>query len=90
VTYLCDPVAGTLLRYQGYSIDASQANRDSHGELIGAGATASLMANQLTSCSFAYTPGTAERAGLVSLQFAVRAQGETVSLLSQVHVDNVP
>jgi MSHA biogenesis protein MshO len=90
VTYLCDTVAGTLMRYHGYGIAASQASRDSHGELIGAGATASLMANQLVSCSFAYTPGTAERAGLVSLQFAVRAQGETVSLLSQVHVDNVP
>lgn len=90
VTYLCDPVAGTLMRYSGYSIAASQASRDSHGELIGAGATASLMANQLVSCSFAYTAGTAERAGLVSLQFAVQAQGETVSLLSQVHVDNVP
>ena len=90
VTYICDAVAGTLMRYQGYDIEASQASVDSHGELIGNGATASLMANQLTSCSFAYTPGTAERAGLVSLQFAVQAQGETVSLLSQVHVDNVP
>lgn len=90
VTYLCDTGAGTLMRYQGYDIEASQASVDSHGELIGNGATASLMANQLVSCSFAYTPGTAERAGLVSLQFAVSAQGETVSLLSQVHVDNVP
>jgi MSHA biogenesis protein MshO len=48
------------------------------------------MANQLAACSFAYSPGTAERAGLVSLQIAVSAQGESVSLLSQVHVDNVP
>jgi MSHA biogenesis protein MshO len=90
VTYLCDPVAGTLTRYHGYAIAASQAARDSHGELIGAGATASLMANQLSACAFAYTAGTAERAGLVSLQFTVQAQGEAVSLLSQVHVDNVP
>jgi len=49
-----------------------------------------LMANQLMSCSIAYTPGTAERAGLVTLALTVRAQGESVSLLSQVHVDNVP
>ena len=90
VTYLCDTVAGTLTRYRGYAIDPSQANRDSHGELIGSGATASLMANQLASCSFVYTPGTAERAGLVTLEITVRAQGETVSLLSQAHVDNVP
>jgi MSHA biogenesis protein MshO len=90
VTYLCDTGAGTLLRYQGYSIANSQAARDSHGELLGAGATATLMANQLTSCAFVYTAGTAERAGLVSLQITVQAQGERVSLLSQVHVDNTP
>jgi MSHA biogenesis protein MshO len=90
VTYLCDTIAGTLMRYHGYDVAANQAAVDSHGELVGAGATASLMANQLAACSFAYSPGTAERAGLVSLQIAVSAQGESVSLLSQVHVDNVP
>ena len=90
VTYLCDTVAGTLMRYQGYAITADQTSRDSHGELLSAGASASLMANQLVGCSFTYSVGTAERGGLVALQFTVRSQGESVSLLSQVHVDNVP
>jgi MSHA biogenesis protein MshO len=90
VTYLCDTVLGTLTRYQGYDIEPNQSAVDTHGELLGNGATASLMANQVTGCSFAYAPGTAERAGLVSLQMAVSAQGESISLLSQVHVDNVP
>ena len=90
VTYLCDTVAGTLMRYRGYGIAANQAARDSHGELLGAGAAPSLMADRLSACSFEYTPGTAERAGLVTLQFTVQAQGESVALLSQVHVDNVP
>lgn len=90
VTYLCDLVAGTLLRYSGYAIAASQATRDSAGELLGAGATQSLMANQIAACSFTYTAGTAERAGLVTLEITVRSQGESVSLLRQVHVDNVP
>jgi MSHA biogenesis protein MshO len=90
VTYLCNPLAGTLMRYRGYAIAQDQSLRDSHGELLGAGASASLMANQITSCTFTYSPGTAERAGLVSLQFAVSAQGESIALLSQVHVDNVP
>lgn len=90
ITYLCDASAGTLMRYQGYDIAANQADRDSHGELIANGATASLMATQLVGCAFRYTPGTAERAGLVSLELAVSAQGESVALLSQIHVDNVP
>jgi MSHA biogenesis protein MshO len=79
-----------LLRYQGYSIASSQASRDSHAELLGAGATASLMANQVAGCTFTYTPGTAERGGLLMLKITVSAQGESISLLSQVHVDNVP
>lgn len=90
ITYLCDTGAGTLLRYQGYTVAADQTTRDSHAELLGANATSTLMANQLVGCAFVYTAGTAERAGLVSLQLTVRSQGETVSLLSQVHVDNVP
>lgn len=90
VTYLCDAVFGTLTRYEGYDIEVNQSAVDTHGDLLGAGATASLMANQVTGCSFTYTSGTAERAGLVSLQIVISAQGETVSLLSQVHVDNVP
>lgn len=90
VTYLCDPVGGTLLRYSGYSIASNQATRDSHAELLAAGAASTLMANQLSSCAFSYAAGTSERAGLVTLQIVVQSQGETVSLLSQVHVDNVP
>jgi MSHA biogenesis protein MshO len=90
VTYLCDPVAGTLHRYQGYDIAADQTAVDSHGELLAAGATPSLMATQVTGCTFTYAAGTAERAGLLTVEIAVSSQGETVALLSQVHVDNVP
>jgi MSHA biogenesis protein MshO len=90
VTYLCNSALGTLTRYAGYEIRTDQSDVDTHGELLGVGATPSLMANEVSGCSFAYTPGTAQRAGLVSLQIVVSAQGERVSLLSQVHVDNVP
>lgn len=90
ITYLCDTGAGTLMRYQGYPIESSQASHDTHAELISLGATAALMANQVAGCSFVYTAGSAERFGLVTMQLSVQAQGETVSLLSQVHVDNSP
>ena len=92
VTYLCDTVAGTLMRYHGYAVAGEPGGRrDSHGELLGRGATPSLMAESGPCCARStYAAGTAERAGLVSLQIIVSAQGESVSLLSQVHVDNVP
>lgn len=90
VTYLCDAGAGTLTRYEGYGIAQDQTTRDSHAELIGAGASASLMADSIAGCTFNYSPGTAERAGLLSVSLGVAAQGESISLLSQIHVDNVP
>lgn len=90
VTYLCDSGSGTLARYAGYSIASDQTDRDSDGELLSAGASATLVANRVSACDMAYAPGTAQRAGLISIALAVADAGETVSLLHQIHVDNVP
>lgn len=90
LSYLCDLGAGTLTRYSGYSIAASQSDRDSAAELIAAGASNTLIADQISACNIAYAPGTSQRAGLVSLHLAVADSGETISLLHQIHVNNVP
>jgi MSHA biogenesis protein MshO len=90
VTYLCDGAAGTLVRYANYTITSDQADRNTAAELLGAGADATLIANKVSNCSMNYAPGTAQRAGLVSIALAVTDTGETVSLLHQIHVDNVP
>lgn len=90
VSYLCDSATGTLRRYSGYSIATSQAERDSDAELLGAGAGSVLIADRVESCSIAYAPGTAQRAGLVTLAITLAESNERVSLLHQVHVDNVP
>lgn len=90
VSYLCNRLTGSLTRYSGYSIASNHADRDSAAELIGAGATAALVASNIDDCSFSYAPGTSERAGMVTLAIDVGEAGETVSLLSQVHVVNVP
>lgn len=89
-SYICDSVAGTLTRYSGYTIAQNHTSRDTASELIGAGASASLVAGQVTACGFSYSPGTSERSGMVTIELAVGEQGETISLLTQVHVDNVP
>lgn len=90
ITYLCDGTGGTLTRYSGYAITSDQSNRDSDFELVAAGARSTLIANRVSACSMAYAPGTAQRAGLVSLAVDVAEAGETISLLHQIHVDNVP
>lgn len=90
VSYLCDPGAATLRRYANYPIASSQTDRDTAAELLAAGAAAALVADQVTGCGFSYTPGTAERAALVTIRLSIGAQGESVSLLRQIHVDNAP
>jgi MSHA biogenesis protein MshO len=48
------------------------------------------MSDNLTACTFTYTPGTAQRAALISLSLTLTKDGESITLLQQVHVDNVP
>jgi MSHA biogenesis protein MshO len=48
------------------------------------------MADDISTCAFSYAPGSAERAGLLTLELGIGTAGETVNLLAQVHVDNVP
>jgi len=90
VSYLCDTATGTLTRYSGYTITSDQADRDTAVELLAAGGTAALMSDNMSACTFTFTPGTAQRAGLVTLALTVAQDGESIVLLQQVHIDNAP
>ncbi len=48
------------------------------------------MSDNMSACTFTFTPGTAQRAGLVTLTLNVAQDGESIVLLQQVHIDNVP
>ena len=83
VQYRCS--GGALQRYQGngYGITPSQGVP---------GITPSKVADHVD-CSatrFCYDPGSAQRAGLATLEIRIADEGETVTLLHQVHVVNVP
>jgi MSHA biogenesis protein MshO len=88
VSYLCDTGAGTLTRYSGYAIASTQPV--SAAALAAAGASAALIAADVASCAFTYSPGTAQRNALATLTLAVSQSGETVSLLNEVQVVNAP
>jgi MSHA biogenesis protein MshO len=90
VTWLCDTAGGTLHRYSGYAIASNQASRDSGPELMAAGALSAEVTRNISACNFTYTAGTAQRAGLLTAGLAISEAGETVTLLHQVHTDNVP
>jgi MSHA biogenesis protein MshO len=81
VSYVC---AGTQMRrYSGYPIQLPPQPVPPAG--VGA-----LIADKLSACSFAYAAGPSEREALVTLSLALTDTGETVSLIYQVHVNNVP
>ncbi len=80
VTYACE--GGHLNRYAGYTINSIQATPPS-------GAPA-LVSRNISACRFSYDPGASQRAGLVTLRLSLAEEGETITLLHQVHVVNAP
>lgn len=82
VTYRC--INNQLLRYSGYAIGATQPNPP-------AGVIGQVQADKIAGCMFTYDSGTAARSGLVTLAITLTdAMGESVQLMQQAHVDNVP
>ena len=84
ISYICIPGSGRITRYSNYAYVLPQP--------ISAPALASQgpVVTQVTACSLNYTAGTAQRGGILTLELTVGDSGESVSLLHQVHVDNVP
>jgi len=83
ISYICDPGSGLITRYSGYSYTVAQPTPP-------AGANEGPVVTRVIACSFNYTAGTAQRGGLITLEITLSDSGESVTLLHQVHVDNVP
>ena len=88
ISYVCDPVAGTLRRVPPYPISAAQP-----APVAGNGA---LLAQSIAGCTLAYDQGPInvvnQRTGVVSiwLSFADPFGGAALNLFQQVQVSNVP
>lgn len=83
VTYEC---SGTqLLRRTGYGFQTSQPTNFS-----ALGGSVSVLAADVASCSFSYTPAVLQRNGLAVLRLSLSKNGETVELFHQVAVLNTP
>ena len=79
IMYRC--TGGSLYRYEGYGISAT---------LTAPGAGEQLVARNVTACDFGYAAGTSTRAALVTMRLSLSLDGETVTLMHQVHVENSP
>lgn len=89
VTYVCDPVAGTLARWSGYPVQAVQPTTNL-GSL--AGASSALLARTLGACQISYAPASiGNQFGLVTLQMQLNIpSGGSLSVQAQAQVSNIP
>jgi len=90
ISYICDVGAGTLTKYSGYTIDPLQANRATQAQLLGAGASMSIVARNLASCDFRVTPGAVNFGGIVRIRMNFVRDGGTVRVFDQAQVESRP
>jgi MSHA biogenesis protein MshO len=88
VSYVCDPNAGTVTRYVGYAIQATQPIDTTAAPL--ATATSARLAHRVTGCAFGYAAGSSERSALATTTLRIARDSETMALYATTHVDNTP
>jgi MSHA biogenesis protein MshO len=90
VSYLCDTTAQTLERYSGYTVSAVQYT--TAAGLTAAGATASLIAQNVSACTFTVVPAPASAAygQLVDLQVTLASGGESLVVFDEAATSYVP
>lgn len=83
VTYTCNPnpAGGELRRISGYALQSTQPT--TFGTAV-----PRLLANHVTTCTFAYDPGASQRLGQLTLRIQLSQDGETVTLYREVVVNN--
>jgi len=91
VTFACDAATSTLWRYSGYSRQSTQAITIAALDAL-ANVTKARLATSVNcgDSSFTYEPGVTNRAGLITMNLTLSQSDESVTLLHQVHVQNVP
>jgi len=90
VTYVCTPGAegtGTLMRYSGYDIQATQPNDTGAAPL--SSATNHLAVDKINACHFELG-NTLTTLDQVLIRLQLTANGETETLFAQVHLVNTP
>jgi MSHA biogenesis protein MshO len=84
ISYICDPTAGIMTRYSGYPISTVQPTSFA-GNVSGA-----LLTKHVSSCTFSYLQGSSARNALVIIRLSLTEGGETITLMHQIEVNNLP
>lgn len=90
VSYLCDTNAQTLQRYTGYAPAAAQPA--TNAQLVAAGATVSLIAQNVSACSLTLVaaPASGKFNQLVILTITLSNSGEILPVFDEVATEYVP
>jgi len=90
VSYLCDTNALTLTRYSGYTPAAAQPT--TNAQLLAAGATASLIAQNVSACSITLVaaPASNKYNQLVILSITLANSGELLPVFHELATEYVP
>ena len=90
VTFLCNEAAGTVSRYTGYSLASAHSARDTHAELVAAGASVRLLAQDITGCSFTAGAASQWASQVVSVRFTASRAGDLFEVADQIALENLP
>ena len=82
-SYICNPATNQIVRYNNYAFSAAQPTPP-------VGGSSGVVISQLSGCNMTYTSGTSQRGGILTVEITITDSGESISLLHQVHVVNVP
>ena len=83
ISYVCDLGNNRITRYSNYAYQSLQPTPPAGGQ-------SGPVVTKLSACNIDYSAGTPSRGGIVTLQITLSDSGESITLLHQVHVDNVP
>ena len=89
ISYVCNPASGQIIRYDGYDYQDGSSQPTPAGGAFATGNNG-VVVSRLGDCDIDYDPGTPQRAGVLSVSIAIDDSGETINLLHQIHVINVP
>jgi MSHA biogenesis protein MshO len=89
VIYACDLPNKRLLMYSNIAIPASPQATPQHPTSF-AGLNASIVAEDVTGCSFTYSAGVMQHSGVITAQLELTKRGGVVKLLNLINVVNSP
>ncbi|MAR91891.1 MAG: prepilin-type N-terminal cleavage/methylation domain-containing protein [Pseudomonadota bacterium] len=84
-SYVCNTGTGELTRYSGYTLQAAQPTNPAAAPL--SSASTALLVDSVSACSFGYSAVDALN-GIVTLVLTLSDQGESVTLVRFIHVEN--